>query len=366
VLVLFRRLVLRRRARAWTRYIPSADPKRALRWFAAWLLLVLVLHTLAMVAFEGLAPGDAAWLTLTTVTTVGYGDFSAETAAGRLSTAILIYFGGIFVLFQAAAVYFDYRAERRERMHQGRWRWNMRDHILVLNVPAENAVSYLVRLVREFRASRRFRDRPVQVVTSKFEDGLPEPLHGLGVVHYCGEAWDPQALAAAEARAASVIVVLSRSDTDPASDGRTFDIVDRLREAGVEGRILAECVEDANRERLRRAGAEIVVRPLRGYPEMIVRALAAPGAETILEDLFTSRGDECWRYDVDVEGRRWADVVRLLVERDVGVPVGYRRAADRQLRINPPPDDVVRADKLYVLVREGNARPDEEIATILR
>jgi voltage-gated potassium channel len=51
---------------------------------------------------------------------------------------------------------------------------------------------------------------------------------------------------------------------------------------------------------MRRFGADLVVRPLRGYPEMIIRALAAPGAEKILEDLFTSKGDECWRYDVSV------------------------------------------------------------------
>lgn len=365
VLTFIRRL-MRRRRRALPSLIPSADPLVVLRRLALVILVLVALHIVAMVAFEGLPPDDAVWLTLTTMTTVGYGDVSARTAPGRLATVVLMYLGAIWFVFQAAAVYFDYREERQERMRCGRWRWNLREHILVLNVPAHNATAFLARLVAEFHSSRRFRAKPVQVVSDRFDRGLPEPLVERGVVHHCGDAWDRRALAAADAVAADVIVVLALSDSDPASDGRTFDIVDRLRELGARGRIIAECVDDANRPRLRRAGADIVVRPLRGYPEMIVRALAAPGAEAILEDLFTSRRDECWRYDIEVAGWRWADLVQRLVERDIGVPIAFRSAGDEQVRINPRPDTIVEADKVYVLVREGNARPDAEIAALLR
>ena len=55
------------------------------------------LHALAMVYFEGVLWGDAIWLTLTTVTTVGYGDFSALTPIGRSATAVLIYGFGIAI-----------------------------------------------------------------------------------------------------------------------------------------------------------------------------------------------------------------------------------------------------------------------------
>jgi len=61
-------------------------------------------------------------LTMTTMTTVGYGDYTAQTYPGRLATMLLVFLGGIWVAFQTAATYFDYRAERRERMRLGRWR----------------------------------------------------------------------------------------------------------------------------------------------------------------------------------------------------------------------------------------------------
>lgn len=159
-------------------------------------------------------------------------------------------------------------------------------------------------------------------------------------------------------------MLLAESDTDRASDGRTLDVIDRLREMGAKGRILAECVDDANRPRLRRVGADVVVRPMRGYPEIIVRALAAPGTEAILEDLFTSRGDECWRYDVDVTGWTWGELVSRMVMQDIGVPIAYR-ATNQRVVVNPAPQTVVEADKLFVLVREGNARPDAEITELL-
>ncbi len=73
--------------------LPNADVAGAWRGLvvlAAYLAAITIGHTLAMMAFEELALGDAVWLTATTMTTVGYGDLSASTAAGRWSTVILV------------------------------------------------------------------------------------------------------------------------------------------------------------------------------------------------------------------------------------------------------------------------------------
>jgi voltage-gated potassium channel len=319
-----------------------------------------------MMTFEKLSLFDAVWLTLTTLTTVGYGDFSATTVPGRLSTIILVFWGGIWCAFQSAATYFEYRADQRQRMTEGRWRWNMTNHILLLNVPVHKGSTYLARLVNEFRASQRFAHEPIQILSTLFPNGLPDDLADLAVVHHAGEAWDSNALQKAGATEADVIIVLSQSDSDPATDGCTLDIVDKLREMGAKGRILAECVDDENRTRFKRFGADIVVRPIRSYPEMIVRAVAAPGAEAILEDLFTSKGDEVWRYNVAVDGSVWKTLITALVQEDIGIPIAYRDAADGKMQINPRPDALVNADKLYVLVRTGNARQDKEIAELLK
>ncbi len=56
---------------------------------------------------------------MVTMTTVGYGDVYAQTAMGRLSTTVLIYFAGITLLAQIASNYIDFRIERRQKMLNG-------------------------------------------------------------------------------------------------------------------------------------------------------------------------------------------------------------------------------------------------------
>lgn len=99
------------------------------------LLALSAAHTVLMMVLEGLGAVDALWLTLTTLTTVGYGDLSAATPAGRLATVLLLYLVGITVLAQLTSDYIDYRIERRRRMLEGKWSWDMRDHLLIVIRP---------------------------------------------------------------------------------------------------------------------------------------------------------------------------------------------------------------------------------------
>jgi voltage-gated potassium channel len=329
------------------------DLRNRIRFALVGLLILIGLHVAAMMAFEGLSLGEAVWLTFTTITTTGYGDLSAKTPAGRAATIVLIYLSGIFLLTQAGGAFFEFRILRRERKRRGEWRWGMRDHIVFVNAPADEPGDYLRRLLDQLhRSHANFATVPSLILTEAFPDGLPPDLEDDPlIVQLKGRFDDPAALEAAGVDDARVLVILAEQEGERLSDSRTFDIIHRLRERGIKARIIAECVDDLNRERLRKAGASAIVRPLRGYPEMIVRAIVAPGTEWIIERLFSSEGDECLRFDVKVDGVAWADIVTAVLIQNFGTPVGYADAQGTP-HSNPPPHTAVVAGALFVLVDE--------------
>ena len=341
----------RRRYLRFTRHVAGAIRRRLIRVVALFIALFVV-HVAAMMAVEGFELVDAAWLTITTATTVGYGDIYASTPLGRLATVLCMYLFGIFLLAQAASDLFDYRALRRERRRRGEFKWrNMKDHLLIINVPAQDADSYLSRLVYHVRQTPSLADIPVQLLTPHYADGLPPELVDAGVIHYNGVAENSDNLAAANAASARHVLVIADEPFDGRSDSHTYDILSRLRGLHAKNEIVvAEVVDDANRTRILGAGANTVLRPLRAYPEMVVRALAAPGVEQVLENLFTHDADHLMRFDVDFRDLRWADVIVSFVQGGAGVPMGYVGADG--VNTNPPPAHMCTGSGIITLIDE--------------
>ncbi|MBF0622755.1 MAG: potassium channel protein [Magnetococcales bacterium] len=323
--------------------------------------VLVLLHVLAMHFLEQMRWGDALWVTLTTVTTVGYGDLSATTALGRTATVILLYVGGIFILARVVSDYFDFRLERRDLMIKGFWRWKMNDHLLLLNCPKNNTEQYLHRLLDEFQSNTALTGIPLQLLTYRFPEGLPEPLRQRGLLLYSGKPGNPADLQAVDVNKARHIIVLARDENDTESDVHTFNILHRLQEAKVEARIIVECVEDNNRQRFKKIGAHSVIRPMRAYPGMILQSLVSPGSENIFENFMSQKGDHYARYDFPLSGLTWMDVVQTLVAKGVGTPMAYVDH-DGEVICNPLGTDTVDAQALFIMTRDQGSWGQAEIA----
>ncbi len=330
------------------------------------LIVLFVLHIGFMVFYENLSLGDATWLTFTTATTVGYGDISAATTEGRIATIILLYFGGIFILAKVVGDYFDFRMEVRDKKTKGLWSWNMNNHIVILNTPTKSGGRYLQRLIQQFRSSEHYEDTTIYLLTRHFPNGLPEFITRLeNVVHYHGNASNPDELAAVCVDKARDIIVLAKDEDEDSSDGRTFDILHRPKDLNVKARVLAECVEDSNRERLKGAGANIVIRPIRAYPEMIVRAFVTPGSESIIENMFNSDGDQYRRFDVAISKLCWSEVVTRLITKNVGIAVAYIDRNTDEMVYNPAADVVPDLKALITISKDNNDYSNDDVKAIV-
>ncbi|MBV1877047.1 MAG: potassium channel family protein [Pseudomonadales bacterium] len=350
----------RRRQKIYSNFT-VVDRKRKLLELLGLLVVVGFAHVAGMMVLEKLSFVDALWLTLATITTVGYGDLSATTPGGRLVTILLMFFFGIFLLAQIVGEWIDFRLDRRERMRTGMWRWKMNNHIVIINSPEKDGARYLQILVEQVRKSASLTDLPVQILSANFPEGLPNELASLGVVLRQGQPEGRMTLDEVGVESADFIVVLAVDAADFRADSLTLDILDQLKAFNLPGYVIAECVQDENRQRFYAHGADTVLRPVRAYPELLVRAMAEPGTETILENLFQHQGVHTRRYDLDVPLQNWGALAARLLQQGLGTPLGYVDS-EKNIITNPDTNSAVSGSAIFVLVNHDNIPDAVDVA----
>ena len=77
---------------------------RRLAWIGGSIALMLLVGTAGFVLIEHWSVFDAFYMTLTTVTTVGYQEVHALTTAGRIFNSFLIFFGVSTMFFAIGGV----------------------------------------------------------------------------------------------------------------------------------------------------------------------------------------------------------------------------------------------------------------------
>jgi len=332
--------------------------KRVKRLFMI-LMGLLGTQILIIWSVEDLTLFESLWMTMTTIATVGYGDFAPVTYVGRISTILLMFVGAITMLTLIVSDFIEYRFYRRERILTGRWIYKMNNHIVIINTPKHGGVTYFMRFATQIRSVEGYETIPIMLLTREFPNGLPAELSDLGIVHFHGSGFDPEALKAVHAGSAKYIVVLAADESDPHSDSLTFDIAHRLGELNLGPKTTVECVTDTNRSRFKALGVRAVIRPVRTYPEIMVRAVVAPGSEKVLEDMFNYEQDHPHRYDLKLDDLNWADIVSALIRHGIGTALAYIDENDEVI-CQPPVTGEIQGKGLIVLVRSSDT-PDLEV-----
>ncbi len=334
------------------------ESKHRIRQLFLFVAAIILLHTIAMVVFENLTFGDALWLSLTTINTTGYGDLSSSTLIGRTFTVVLMYFLGITLMAQLATEYIEYRIEKKDRKIKGMWNWKtMNQHIVIINTPKHNPELYLERLCKQLRITPKFSELPICIISDKFDNGLPVSLTDSNVIYVHGEARDVNVLNRANIIQAKHVLIVSSDSGKVGSDSATLDILLHLKQLEYQGTIIAEAVKDENRQRFASLGANSVIRPIRAYPELMVRALEAPGTEQFMENLFGHEGDRPVRYDYEFKVSKWASLACELMNSGLGTPVGFIDHSNH-VHTNPAPLNPAEGTAILLLVHHNHIPKD--------
>lgn len=318
------------------------------------LLSTLVIGTVGFRIIEGYPLFDAFYMTLITITTVGYNELHPLSHAGRIFNSFLILFG-VTIMFVAVGAMTQTIIELELQDRYGKRRTkrvieHMHDHFIVCGFGrvGRNAstelqrakVPFLVVDHDEHRVERAMQCGMLAMVADASRD---DSLREAGVLRARG------LVAALPSDAENLFVILSAKTLNP-----KLNVVTRASE------------EEAG-EKLRRAGADTVFAPYTMAGQRLAHALVRPHVVEFLGFANNPDGSRITMEQVRVASGCAFDSKTLRdihIRRDLGVILLAVRKEDGRMLFNPPLETQVCAgDHLIVIGEQPNLQQLERMLT---
>ena len=325
---------------------------RRLLLAVAAVLLVFAFGTLGNLWIVGLSPLDALFMTVITVSTIGYHELPPLDAAGKTFTMLLIVFG-VGTTFYTLVALAEFLIEGRVRDLLGRRAMKrtismLRDHVVLCGYGRFGRVvgQELARL-------------GVDLVVIETNPAMQPALEASGQPYVIGSALDDPVLAEAGIAHARAIVVATGSDAD------NVFIALSAREANPRIGIHARGESDAGIRRLQLAGAAQVVSPYHLGGQRIAHAIARPSVVDFITLAAPSGGPaEISLEEVVVGGGSplEAGLLRDFPARGLHLHVVAIKRVGEPTRFQPSGEDALRAGDRVVVV--GDAENLRRIADL--
>lgn len=314
------------------------------RLLRAAMLLALLTATGATgyMAIEGMTLLDALYMTVTTLSTVGYREVQPLSDVGRGFTMGLIVVG-FGVVFHAASTLAGFVIEGRLREVLGRRSMQLaidrlEGHVIVCGF------GRLGRVVCE-------RLGGVEVVVIDGDVSLQSDCESAGWGFIAGSALEEEVLEAAGIRRARALVAATPSDPD------NVFIALSARELAPDIQIHARAESSAGTHRLELSGASRVISPHRLAGQRIANALTRPGVVEFLELFDTGAGSEAALEEVAIAAGSPLDGLPLrdLPARGLWISIIAIARSGEKLRLHPQGDDVLLGgDRVIAVGDPGN------------
>ena len=312
----------------------------------------LLTGTVGFTLIEKWPPFDAFYMTLTTMTTVGYGEIHELSTAGRVFNSFLIFFGVTTIFIAIGAMtqtiieleFGDLLGKRRNK----RMIDKLTDHYIICgfgrvgrgaaNELQHAGVPFVVVDISPERVERAILAGMLAVAADSTQD---QTLRQVGIDRARG------LVAALATDADNLFVLLSAKGLNP----KIY--------------VAARAAEEGAEEKMRRAGADAVFAPYSITGHRLAQSLLRPHVVQFLDFTTKDVGE-----DIAIEQVRVSEASQMATKtiremqlgRDVGVIVMAIRKADGQMIFNPPADTGVHGgDYLIVMGRPGNLRTLETL-----
>ncbi|HQR37184.1 MAG TPA: potassium channel protein [Blastocatellia bacterium] len=308
--------------------------------------LVFALGTVGYRALEGWPWFDCFYMTLITLSTIGYGEHQDMTDRARIFTSFIIIsgvgtFGYAISAIAEAAVQGSLRdAWERRRMHDKIS--HMKDHVIVCGIgrvglrvarglAAESASFVVIDVDKERLASVADEDWPVVL----------------------GDARQEEVLVKAGVSRAKALVTALDSDAD------NVFVVLTARDLGPQLRIVARVNDEGAMSKVRKAGANEVVSPIRIGANQILQSVVRPSVAHIMDTAIRSEDFNVFVDEVvvvthsKIAGKTLREA-QIRQQFNV-IVIALLRAGEENLLFNPEAHTIINAgDKIIAVGSKAN------------
>ena len=289
------------------------------------LMVVLLVGTGGYMLFEHWDFMDALYMTVITITTVGYREVGPVSGTGRIFTIFIIFFGvGIiaYILGLAAQVMVDTQVRSLiGRRKLGQKLKSLKDHYILCGFGRIGSI-----IARELWESK------IPMVVIDTDPDIMEDLESEGIPYINDDATSDEVLLNAGIERAVGIVSVVASDAD------NLFITMTARGLNPELFILARADEEATEKKLLRAGANRVMMPYLIGGHKMAQAIIKPAVTDFLDFTFQSKDIGLEMEEVRVGGNSRLNGLALMdsgIRQELDVIIVAVRKKDGEMQFNP-------------------------------
>lgn len=327
---------------------------RRLAFIALAIILVLSFGTAGFILIEHFPPFEAFYMTLITMTTVGYGEIRALSHAGRVFNSFLIFFG-VTVMFLGVGAMTQTVIELELNQFFGKRRTRtmiekLKDHFIICGFGrvGRGAADELMKADVPF------------VVVDHSEERVERAMKA-GMLAVLADATLDRALRDVGIdRARGLIATL-------ASDADNLFVILSAKALNAKLHLSARVDEETSQDKMRRAGADFVFAPYNSTGHRMAQALLKPHVHQFFDFAAQGSGPEVGIEQVRVGARSsFADhkLGQMNIQKEHGVIVLAIRGPEGKMVFNPPADAAIKAgDHLIVMGEVDRLQKLEHLLT---
>jgi len=314
--------------------------------------ILLALSTAGLVFFEtGVSWANALWWSIVTLTTVGYGDITPATIAGRIIGVIIMIFGiGMLGMFTAtiASIF----VEKKLKENRGMKSFDFENHIILCEWNHRTAD-----ILKELRSDQRMESAPIVLIANE----EMKPVDDENLYFIKGDVTEEN-LNRANLEKANTVVILGDDSLDAnARDAQTVLATLTVESLNPNVYTIVELVNENNVRHCKRANADEIIVGNEFSSRLISRSALDHGISLVLSELLSSSyGNELYKIPLppELNGKKFIEVFTEMKRRNNSTILAIQKENGGAVLSNPAPDhEINMADSLIVICNE---RPELE------